>query len=83
MNLEQLNKAFIERYGGTREGIRVFYAPGRVNLIGEHTDYNGGNVFPAALTYGTWLLIRKRDTEKVRFASLNFPTERELDLNHL
>lgn len=45
-----LVESFIHYFGGSSEGIRVFKAPGRVNLIGEHTDYNGGFVFPAALT---------------------------------
>lgn len=52
--------------------IRVFFAPGRVNLIGEHTDYNGGHVFPCALTIGTYLVIRKRQDEKIRLYSMNF-----------
>lgn len=51
---------------------KVFFAPGRVNLIGEHTDYNGGNVFPCALTFGTYALVKKRDDKKIRFYSANF-----------
>src|SRR5690606_21727781 len=54
-------------------GIRAYRAPGRVNLIGEHTDYNGGPVFPAALTFGTSLLIRPRTDRRIGLASLNFP----------
>lgn len=49
-----------EKVYGDRSGIRVFFAPGRVNLIGEHTDYNGGHVFPCALTLGTYAAVRKR-----------------------
>ena len=49
MEIKELIQEFINIYGGTEEGIRVFASPGRVNLIGEHTDYNGGYVFPAAL----------------------------------
>ena len=60
-DLARLKQQFIERYGGTEEGLRVYHAPGRVNLIGEHTDYNGGYVFPAALTFGTTLLSRPPD----------------------
>ena len=56
------------------ESEKVFFAPGRVNLIGEHTDYNGGNVFPCALTFGTYALIRKRNDKKIRFYSENFET---------
>lgn len=52
--------------------IRVFFAPGRVNLIGEHTDYNGGHVFPCALTIGTYVVIRKRQDKLIRLYSMNF-----------
>jgi len=52
---------------------RIFFAPGRINLIGEHTDYNGGHVFPASISYGTYALGRKRDDQKLRFYSMNFP----------
>lgn len=52
--------------------VRVFFAPGRVNLIGEHTDYNGGHVLPAALTLGTWVFARVRRDKLVRIASTSF-----------
>jgi galactokinase len=52
---------------------RTFFAPGRINLIGEHTDYNGGHVFPASLSFGTYALAQKRDDQKLQFYSLNFP----------
>ena len=67
---EMLNK-FKELYGGEGD-IRMYFAPGRVNLIGEHTDYNGGHVFPCALTIGTYAVVRKREDDKLRFYSLNF-----------
>lgn len=51
--IEELKQQFIDIYGGSKDDLRVFMAPGRVNLIGEHTDYNGGYVFPAALTMNT------------------------------
>lgn len=57
---------------GDNEGVRVFFAPGRVNLIGEHTDYNGGHVFPCALTIGTYAAVRKRNDRKLCFYSMNF-----------
>ena len=62
---------FTKLFGNDGE-IRVFFAPGRVNLIGEHTDYNGGHVFPCALTIGTYLVMRKRQDEKIRLYSMNF-----------
>ena len=71
MNLEQLTQQFQTIFGDKNEG--VFFSPGRINLIGEHTDYNGGHVFPAAITIGTYGLIRKREDEQLRFYSGNFP----------
>ncbi|QGQ48508.1 galactokinase [Metabacillus sediminilitoris] len=57
----------------TNKTPRTFFAPGRINLIGEHTDYNGGHVFPASLSFGTYALGLKREDQKLRFYSLNFP----------
>lgn len=68
--LNKLIKKFKELYG--EEGdIRTYFAPGRVNLIGEHTDYNGGHVFPCALTLGTYAVARKRKDRAIRLYSLN------------
>lgn len=68
---EKLLKKFYEVYGNDGEA-KAYFAPGRVNLIGEHTDYNGGHVFPCALTIGTYLIARKRNDNKLRFLSENF-----------
>lgn len=64
-------KKFEEIFGDT-EGAQVYFAPGRVNLIGEHTDYNGGHVFPCALTIGTYAVARKRQDRVLQFYSMNF-----------
>ncbi|MCX4352627.1 MAG: galactokinase [Lachnospiraceae bacterium] len=64
-------KKFEEVFGDA-EGAKAFFAPGRVNLIGEHTDYNGGHVFPCALTIGTYGVARVRKDRKLRFFSMNF-----------
>lgn len=68
---EQLIKKFEELFGAGDE-IRCYFAPGRVNLIGEHTDYNGGHVFPCALTIGTYGVARVREDKKLRMYSMNF-----------
>ncbi len=68
---EKLLRKFEELFGDA-EGVKVYFAPGRVNLIGEHTDYNGGHVFPCALTIGTYGAARKRNDNKLHFYSMNF-----------
>ena len=68
---EKILKRFQEVFGDTK-GAVAFFAPGRVNMIGEHTDYNGGHVFPAALTIGTYAVARKRDDHQLKFYSMNF-----------
>lgn len=68
---EKVLQKFAELYGSA-EGADVYFAPGRVNLIGEHTDYNGGHVFPCALTIGTFMAAKKREDKKLRFYSMNF-----------
>jgi len=79
-NIEQLKQLFVERFGQSAADIAVFHAPGRVNLIGEHTDYNGGYVFPAALTFGTTLLARKREDKGLGLASTNFPVHKVISI---
>ncbi|HKL78859.1 MAG TPA: galactokinase [Mobilitalea sp.] len=68
---DSMHSYFKEIFGDT-EGVRVYFAPGRVNLIGEHTDYNGGHVFPCALTIGTYAAIRIRKDRSLRLFSMNF-----------
>lgn len=68
---QQLVDKFLEIYG-EGDGVRVYFAPGRINLIGEHTDYNGGHVFPCALTVGTYAAARRRDDDRLHFYSLNY-----------
>ena len=74
----ELQKEFRNRYGTDPENI--FFCPGRVNLIGEHIDYNGGKVLPCAISKGTWLAISKNTEKKLRFASLDYPETAELNL---
>ena len=69
---ETVSKTFREIYGAA-DDVRSYFAPGRVNLIGEHTDYNGGHVFPCALSYGTYAAAARRNDRKLRFYSVNFP----------
>ena len=69
--VEQLKNKFAEVFGPEGESA-VYFAPGRVNMIGEHTDYNGGHVFPCTLTIGTYGVVRKRQDRKLRFYSMNF-----------
>ncbi|MDO4743989.1 MAG: galactokinase [Clostridia bacterium] len=66
MNINEMKKQFFEVFGETAEEIRIFTSPGRVNLIGEHVDYCGGHVLPAALTMKTTLLARKRNDDILR-----------------
>ena len=62
---------FEEVFGDANQA-KAYFAPGRVNMIGEHTDCNGGHVFPCALTMGTYAVARKREDHKLRFYSMNF-----------
>lgn len=83
-----MKQKLIDKFGEifSKEGdIKVCFAPGRVNLIGEHTDYNGGHVFPCALTIGTYCAIRENEDGKLRFYSMNFENRGiiEADINNL
>lgn len=81
MNLEELKVKFDELYG--KGDKRYFFSPGRVNLIGEHIDYNGGYVFPCALDFGTYCCVRKRDDNIVNLASTNFSLRITVDINNI
>ncbi|MDS8949518.1 galactokinase family protein, partial [Streptococcus pneumoniae] len=70
LTAETLRKDFLAVFG--QEADQTFFSPGRINLIGEHTDYNGGHVFPAAISLGTYGAARKRDDQVLRFYSANF-----------
>jgi len=81
MTVQELKSAFESAYGKAAEA--VYFSPGRVNLIGEHTDYNGGSVFPCALSFGTYLLLRKNGKNVVNFWSLNQPEAVHVVLDQL
>ena len=81
MEAKELKEQFIKLYG--QGEVRTFQSPGRVNLIGEHIDYNGGFVFPCALDFGTFACVRKRDDNKVKLVSTNFELKVEVDLNSI
>ena len=71
---QEMKKSVLETFEktfGKRDDVKAYFAPGRVNLIGEHTDYNGGHVFPCALTIGTYAAVAKRDDRMVQFYSVN------------
>jgi galactokinase len=78
-----LLKEFYQRFGNEKVAPELYFAPGRVNLIGEHTDYNGGYVLPCAISYGTYLLVRRIDEPVVRFATTNFEFKANVPLTDL
>jgi galactokinase len=80
MERKILEEKFFEKFGNRNNRPVLFFSPGRVNLIGEHTDYNGGYVFPCALNYGTYLLVRKTDGNTLNFCTLNFDNDESIDI---
>ncbi|MEI6062066.1 MAG: galactokinase family protein [Bacteroidota bacterium] len=83
IDVNKLKEDFLGLYGTGIEETLLFFAPGRINLIGEHTDYNGGFVFPCALSFGTYLFIRPNTDSIARFASTNFSFRTELGMGEL
>ena len=81
MKLEELKSAYEAAY--QKPATDIFFSPGRVNLIGEHTDYNGGFVFPCALSFGTYLLLATNTEKKINFRSLNVEAVYSLELTQL
>lgn len=81
MKIEELKSAYEAIY--QKQATDLFFAPGRVNLIGEHTDYNGGFVFPCALSFGTYLLLSPNEDKKMNFRSLNVDAVYSLSLDQL
>jgi galactokinase len=83
MDRNNFVEKYYEKYGNRQSKPVLFFSPGRVNLIGEHTDYNGGFVFPCALNYGTYLLIRKTPEKRLSFSTINFNEDADVLLNGL
>ena len=81
MNTIELKSAYEAAY--RKSATAIYFSPGRVNLIGEHTDYNGGFVFPCALSFGTYLLVAPNDEQKINFRSLNVEAVYSLALTQL
>ena len=81
MNREEMIQLFKNEYGVDNREIKTFLSPGRVNLIGEHIDYNGGFVFPGALTVGIYAALSLREDRKIRMRSKNVAGEVIIDLD--
>ncbi len=78
---EELKAAFIKMYGGDEAAVRLYSSPARINIIGEHIDYNGGKVFPASINRYLYIAIRKRSDSKVLYNDARFPGSYEFDIN--
>ena len=78
---EELKKSFIGLYGGNEVAVRTYSSPARINIIGEHIDYNGGKVFPASINRYLYIAIRKRADSKILYNDVRFPGSYEFDIN--
>jgi galactokinase len=74
--IKTLEESFFNKFGNRKENPVLFFSPGRVNLIGEHTDYNGGYVFPCALDFGTYLFLRNTGDQNLKLSTLNFDEDK-------
>ncbi len=83
MDYKELVKRFLDIYGGTEEGIRIFEAPGRINLIGEHLDYNGGHVFPVAVDMTNTVIARPNSSDTINLAVTSLPDRVNADIDRL
>ena len=77
---EELKKAFIKIYGGDEATVKLYSSPARINIIGEHIDYNGGKVFPASINRYLYIAIRKRADSKILYNDVRFPGSYEFDI---
>ena len=80
-NPEVLPEEFVKLYGGAKEDVQVYAGPARINIIGEHIDYNGGKVFPTAIDKYMYVAIRKREDSKITYNDLKFPGTFSFDIN--
>ena len=83
MTIENIKKMFVEKFGKSDKPLRVFKSPGRVNLIGEHTDYNSGLVFPAAICLETTIVLRERDDKIIKLAATDLDVIVEADIEKI
>lgn len=83
MDLQELKLKFIEAFGENENEIKIFFSPSRINIIGEHIDYNGGQVFPCAIEIGTYGVARKNSDNVLRLKSLNLSKEGSVSLSDI